>query len=238
MSDRSETKQSVDILRAIDSIVEEAYNRSGLDAFRRLDSVRLSDSVEFIRSKRSVPTWHCGPSVNLQGSLYISTSNLLSIANSLGLFEDLMSDDLVEAVKDFVSKACHGDFYGYEESLSNADNFYSGAFFGERPAAIWLLSSSFFGTYKDRFLYLLADNDNSIYGSYDDYYSHFFLVKMSTILESRISDNSRVKDIMSYLERDRSRLIQWFQLVDNNFMNAFEELDRRFDIFVSALYRV
>ena len=238
MAEQVESKQSVDIYKVIDKLVEDAYHCSGLRPFFLVGSVWLSDSVEFIRSNRSAPIWTCGPSVSLYGCLYMPTYKVLSIANSLGLFVDLMSDDLIEAVEYFLNETRHDDFYNYEDSPDNADNFYSEAFFNERPVILYLVSSSAFGTYKDYFLYLLVNDDRSCYSSYDEYYSDFFLNKMSRILESKVSDDSKVSDIMGYLERNRSKLIRWFELIDNEFWSAFEELDRRFDIFVKTFYRL
>jgi len=238
MSEQVENQQPVNIYKAIDKLVEEAYNRSGLLPLYRRDSVWLSDSVQFYRSKRLAPIWNCGPSVNLYGCLYMPTSKALSIANSLGLFVDLMSDELVEAIEHFVHETRHDDFYNYEDSPDNSDNFYSEAFFDDRPLILYLVSSSAFGTYKDYFLYLLVNDDRSCYSSYDEYYSDFFLNRMSRILESKVSDDSKVSDIMGYLERNRSKLIRWFELVDNEFWSAFEELDRRFDIFIKVFYRL
>jgi hypothetical protein len=239
MAEQVETKQSVSIYKAIDKLVEDACHHSGLRPFFLGGSVWLSNSVELVHSKRSAPIWNCGPSVNLYGCLYMPTSHILSIANSLGLFVDLMRDDLIEAVKYFISETDHGDFYGYGDSPDDSDCFYSEAFFDSRPAMLFLVSSSVFRTYKDSFIYLLAGEDSSCcYGSYDDYYSNFFLEKISKAVRDKASDKSRVKEIMSYLESNRSKLIQWFKLVDNEFLNAFDELDRRFDIFVKTLYRV
>jgi hypothetical protein len=239
MSEQVETKQSVSIYKAIDKLVEDAYHHSGLRPFFLGGSVWLSSSVELVRSKRSAPIWNCGPSVSLYGCLYMPTSRILSIANSLGLFVDLMKDDLIESVKYFISETDHGDFYGYGDSPGDSDNFYSEAFFDLRPVMLFLASSSYFNTYKDSFIYLLAGEDSSCcYGSYDDYYTDFFLEKMSRAVRSKVSDESRAKEIMVYLESNRSKLIQWFKLVDDEFLNALDELDRRFDIFVKALYRV
>ena len=238
MADQVESKQSVDIYKVIDKFFEDAYDRSGLRPFFLGGSVWLSDSVQFYRSKRSAPIWTCGPSVSLYGCLYMPNSKVLSIANSLGLFVDLMSDELIESVDYFVSRVLHDDFYNYYDSPDNGDNFYSEAFFDERPVLLYLVSSSSFGTYEDHFLYLLVNDDRSCYSSYDEYYRDFFLVKMSRILEDKVSDASKVSDIMSYLERNRSKLIRWFELVDNEFWNAFEELNRRFDIFVKSFYRL
>jgi len=238
MGDQAESKQSVSIYKEIDKLVEDAYHRSGLSSFFLGSSVWLSDSVQFYRSKRSAPLWTCGPSVSLYGCLYMPTFKVLSIANSLGLFVDLMNDELIESVDYFVSRILHDDFYNYYDSPDNADNFYSEAFFDERPVLLHLVSSSSFGTYEDYFLYLLVNDDRSCYSSYDEYYRDFFLVKMSGILEDKVSGASRVSDIMRYLERNRSKLIRWFELVDNEFWNAFEELNRRFDIFVKTFYRL
>jgi len=238
MSDQAESKQSVSIYKEIDRLVEDAYHRSGLRPFFLGGSVWLSDSVQFYRSKRSAPFWTCGPSVSLYGCLYMPTSKVLSLANSLGLFVDLMNDELIESVEYFVSRIIHDDFYNYYDSPDNADNFYSEAFFDERPVLLYLVSSSSFGTYEDGFVYLLVNDDRSCYSSYDEYYKDFFLVKMSRILEDKVSDASRISDIMRYLERNRSKLIRWFELVDNEFWNAFEELNRRFDIFVKTFYRL
>jgi hypothetical protein len=239
MSEQVETKQTVSVYKAIDKLVEYAYHCSGLYPFHLGGSVWLSDSVEFTRSKRSAPIWNCGPSVNLHGCLYMKTSAALSIANSLGLFVDLMSDDSIESVKQFISETRHYDFYNYADSPDNSDDFYAEAFFDLRPAMLFLVSSSAFGTYQDSFIYLLAGEDYSCcYESYDDYYRDFFLEKMKGILGSKVSDESRVREIMSYLESNRSKIIQWFKLVDDEFLNAFDELDRRFDMFVKTLYRV
>jgi hypothetical protein len=257
MSEQVETKQTVSVYKAIDKLVEDAYHNSGLRSFFLGGSVWLSDSVEFTRSNRSAPIWTCGPSVSLYGRLYMPTSKVLSIANSLGLFVDLMSDDLIEAVEYFVSRTHHDDFYNYYDSPDNGDNFYSEAFFDERPAILYLVSSSSFGTYKDGFLYLLVNDDRSCYSSYDEYYSDFFLGKMSDIVRDVVSkrfeakdiisqlkdigldeSESKIRHIMSYLETNRSKIIRWFELVDNEFWNAFEELGRRFDIFVKSFYRL
>ena len=239
MSEQPETKQNVSVYKAIDKLVEDAYHRSDLYSFYRSDSVRLSDSVEFIRSKRWAPLWTCGPSINLQGCLYMPTSKVLSIASSLGLFVDLMSEDLTNSVEYFVNEIRHDDFYDYEDSPDNADNFYSQAFFNERPVMVFLISSSAFGTYKDRFIYLLTGEDSLCrYDSHDDYYRDFFLKHMYNILKDKVLDDFRFRDIMDYLDTNRSKLIQWFKLVDDEFWNAFEELDRRFDIFIRALYRL
>jgi hypothetical protein len=238
MSDQAESTQSVSIYKEIDNLFEDAYDRSGFRPFFLGGSVWLSDSVQFVRSKRSAPIWTCGPSVSLYGCLYMPTSKVLSIANSLGLFVDLMNDELVESVDYFVSRVVHDDFYNYYDSPDNGDNFYSEAFFDERPVLLYLTSSSYFGTYQDYFLYLLVNDDRSCYSSYDEYYRDFFLFKMSRILEDKVSDASRVSDIMGYFGRNRSKLIRWFELVDNEFWNAFEELNRRFDIFVKSFYRL
>jgi len=239
MSEQGGTKQSVDVFRAIDELVKDAYNRSGLYPFYLKDSVRLSDSVELVRSKRSAPIWVCGPSVNIYGCLYMDTSTALSIANSLGLFVDLMSGELIEAVEYFINETVHDDFYYYRDSPDNSDNFYAEAFFGWRPVMVFLVSSSTFGTYKDGFIYLLSAEDSTCYyASYDDYYKDFFLKKMYNMLASKVSDDSRFRDIMGYLDKNRSRLIQWFKLVDNEFLSAFDELGRRFDVFVKTLYRL
>ena len=257
MGDQAESKQSVSIYKEIDRLVEDAYHRSGLRPFFLGGSVWLSDSVQFYRSKRSVPLWTCGPSVSLYGCLYMPTSKVLSIANSLGLFVDLMSDELIESVDYFVSRFSHDDFYSYYDSPDNVDNFYSEAFFDERPVLLYLVGSSSFGTYKDYFLYLLVNGDLSCYSSYDEYYKDFFLDKMSSIVRDVVSkkleskdiisylkdvgsdeSESKIRGIMNYLERNRSKLIKWFELVDNEFWNAFEELNRRFDIFVKTFYRL
>jgi len=238
MSDQAESKQSVSIYKEIDKLIEDAYYRSGLRPFFLGGSVWLSDLVQLYRSKRLAPLWTCGPSVSLYGCLYMPNSKVLSIANSLGLFEDLMNDELIESVDYFVSRVLHDDFYNYYDSPDNGDNFYSEAFFDERPVFLYLVSSSSFGTYENYFLYLLVNDDRSCYSSYDEYYRDFFLVEMSRILEDKVSDASKVSDIMGYLERNRSKLIRWFELVDNEFWNAFEELNRRFDIFVKTFYRL
>jgi hypothetical protein len=239
MSEQGGTKQSADVFRAIDELVKDAYNRSGLYPFYLKDSVRLTDSVELVRSKRSAPIWNCGPSVNIYGCLHMNTSTALSIANSLGLFVDLMSYDLIEAVEYFINETVHDDFYGYGNLSDNSDNFYDEAFLGWRPVMVFLVSSSVFGTYKDGFIYLLAsENFSCRYGSYDDYYRDFFLKNMRNFLVSKVSDDSRFRDIMGYLDKNRSKLIQWFKLVDDEFLNAFDELNRRLDIFVKTLYRI
>ena len=257
MSEQAQTNQTVNIYKAIDKLVEDAYHCSDLHPFYLAGSVWLSDSVQFYRSKRSAPIWTCGPSVSLYGCLYMPTSKVLSIANSLGLFVDLMSDDLIKAVEYFLHETRHDDFYNYEDSPDNADNFYSEAFFDHRPVILYLVSGSAFGTYKDYFLYLLVNDDRSRYSSYDEYYSDFFLGKMSRIVKDIVSkeleskdivsylkdvgsdeSESKIRDIMNYLERNRSKLIKWFELVDNEFWNAFEELNRRFDIFVKTFYRL
>jgi hypothetical protein len=238
MADQAESKQSVSIYKEIDRLFEDAYYRAGLRPFFLGGSVWLSDSVQLYRSKRSAPLWTCGPSVSLYGCLYMPTSKVLSIANSLGLFVDLMNDELTDSVDYFVSRVLHDDFYNYCDSPDNSDNFYSEAFFDERPVILYLVSSSYFGTYEDYFLYLLVNDDRSCYSSYDEYYQDFFLVKISEILENKISDASKVSDTMGYLERNRSKFIRWFELVDNEFWNAFEELKRRFDIFVKTFYRL
>jgi len=257
MSDQAESTQSVSIYKEIDKLFEDAYDRSGFRPFFLGGSVWLSDSVQFVRSKRSAPIWTCGPSVSLYGCLYMPTSKVLSIANSLGLFEDLMNDELIESVDYFVSRVLHDDFYNYYDSPDNGDNFYSEAFFDERPVLLYLVGSSSFGTYEDYFLYLLVNDDRSCYSSYDEYYRDFFLDKMSSIVKDVVlkkleskditsylkdigsdESESKIRDIMNYLEKNRSKLIRWFELVDNEFWNAFEELNRRFDIFVRTLYRI
>jgi len=102
-----------------------------------------------------------------------------------------------------------------------------------------LVSGCNFGTYHDKFIYLLSFEDSCCcYGSYDDYYRDFFLKKMYDTLKTKVSDDSRFRDIMDYLDRNRSKLIQWFEKVDNEFLAAFDELEKRFNIFIRALYRL
>jgi hypothetical protein len=237
MPEQAEAKQSVDIIKAIDKLADDAYNRSGLRTFYAEGCLQLSDSVQFLASKRLAPSWNCCPTVNLYGCLSMDSSFIFSIANSLGLFSELMNDDLSRVISDFISNLDHYDFYNFEDSPSNADEFYSVAYFDNRPARLSLICSPYFGTYQDSFVYLLA-GDACCFGSYDNYYEHFFLRNLSTILKEVVSDESKVRGILSYLEDNRSKIIRWFELVDENFLSAFEELEKRFDVFLKTLFRV
>ena len=241
MLEQVETEQFVNIFGELDKIVQNAYNRSELLPFYDRGFVWLTNLVQFTLSNQMAPVWNCGPSVNLYGQLYIDASNILSLASPLGLFVDLMdmNSDLIEAVERFISESFHYNFYDYENSSDNAENFYSEALFNSRPVRLSLLWSPSIGTYKDSFLYLLASGDGSCcYSSYDEYYSNFFLCEMSSIVEDVVSDDSQSRDIMGYLERNRSKIIRWFEKIDKEFLNAFGELDRRLDILVRSLYRI
>jgi hypothetical protein len=233
-----QVKHSVDILDAVDRLVEEAYSRAGLGNFHRRESVRLSDSVEFARSGQLVPVWNCGPAVNLYGHLRMDVSHIFSLANSLGLFVDLMDEELIGLVRHFICEIEHGDFYHYEDTPDDIDGFYSAALFNERPARISLTTASLLGTFKSQFVYLLVKDEDSRYSSYEYYCVDFFLDRMFDMVHSRVSDETKLARIMDYLVGNSSKLMQWFELVDNEFLKAFEELDRRFDVFVRALYRL
>ncbi len=235
---RPEGVGRVDTFGLIDRLVEDAYRRSGLYSFHLGDHVQLSDSVRLIHSKRQALLWGCGTFVNLYGHLFMDSSRVLSIAASLGLLRDLMRDDLAEALRRFVSEKRHDGFYSFGDSIEDGDGFHSFAWFNERPVRLSMVCVSPFGAGKDRFIYLLAGGDFSCYGSYDEYFSGFFLDKVRDILESIVPDEFALRDNMDYLERNRAKFVRWFELLDEEFLSAFDELDRRFDIFVRTLYRL